>query len=247
MAKIIISVLGLILVVASFQNCGQMSYGVDEGMHSKADYGGSGSNFISLMDEFFPPSEELVQSLQVYHWKCLYELRGEKNYRWKVERLSTVDDDCAAATQTVKANNPKAHILSTKEVFMGYHNPESLDPYHWKCEFTLRGQKGYRWDVERYLKFDDDCQTAETTVRQNNPKATIVSKNKVFIGYHDDESGTPFHWKCAFTLRGELGHRWNVERWANFDDDCRTAEMTVRQNNPKATIISKEEIFMGYQ
>lgn len=242
--KIIVFIVGLASIIFAFQNCGETSFGSHEAAQFKFD---NSEGPLSLTDEFFPPAQELTKTLPIYHWKCLFELRGEKNYRWKVERHSTVDDDCMSATQTVKINNPKAHILSTKEVFMGYHDPESSSPYHWKCEFTLRGQKGNQWDVERYLKFDDDCAAAEATVLQNNPNAKIRSKNEVFVGYHDDGSTTPYHWKCAFTLQGERGHKWDVERWMNFDDECHTAELTVQQNNPKAKITSKEKIFMGYQ
>lgn len=118
-----------------------------------------------------------------YYWMCAYQLRGQNGSVWSVERRSKADDKCAAETSTVSANNPSATILSAKSVFQGYHTDTTGNLFHWRCDFQLRGQNGFVWESERYLKFDDDCQAARLTVEANNPNAAILSVNEVFLGY----------------------------------------------------------------
>lgn len=244
MQKFVILFISAFLLALTFQNCGtKFQDGSLEGAPLKNDVP---NDFVGGYDDSILSEDVFPIASAGYHWKCVFELRGEKNYRWKAERLLTFDDNCQVATETVRQNNPKATILSTTKVFMGYHADDTSNPYHWKCAFTLRGERGYRWEVERYLKFDDDCVTAEAAVRENNPKASIVSVRDIFVGYHDDGSGTLNHWKCAFELRGDRGYRWEVERHLNFDDDCATAEAAVRANNPNARIVKVEDIFVGY-
>lgn len=235
------------LLLLGFQNCSGDSFSTASSGQLKGSEDGANIDSFSMddsvLDDWWVEESPVTP---VYHWKCVFELHGQKTYRWKVERHLTFDDNCESATLAVKQNNPNAAILSTTKVFIGYHSDETSDPYHWKCAFTLRGEKGYRWEVERYLKFDDDCVTAEAAVRANNPNATVVSTKDIFVGYHNDGTETPYHWKCAFELRGDRGYRWEVERHLNFDDDCAAAEAAVRANNPKAKISKVEDIFMGY-
>lgn len=224
-----------LFLILGFQNCSKNDFASTPLTESQKSSGEP-----DTLNEFQLGVSEL------YHWKCEFELRGSAGARWKVERYLKVDDDCVTARATVETNNPDATILSVNEVFLGYHSDDTANPYYWKCAFTLRGQNGFEWDVERFLKFDDDCVTARATVATNNPNATILSFKEVFLGYHSDATANPYHWKCAYTLRGQNGYRWDVERHLKFDDNCVTARSTVATNNPNATIVSEENIFMGY-
>jgi len=197
-------------------------------------------------DELLPPTPVDPAQRVRYYWACLYTMTGQKGAVWQVERLNKTDDKCKASDATVKANNPKAKIKFDGQVFMGYHEDNTDVPFHWRCNFTLKGEKGAIWKVRRHLKFDDNCVTAKATVKQNNPKATIIEQSETFLGYHRDSTENLYHWKCVYKLKGEKGATWDVERFLKFDDNCATATATVKANNPKAKIVSAREVFIGY-
>ena len=78
-------------------------------------------------------------------------------------------------------------------------------------------------------------------------KATIIAQSQTFLGYHDDGTSNRFYWKCVYKLQGQKGAQWDVERFMKYDDKCGAATATVRANNPNASIVSQEEVFVGYQ
>jgi len=103
-----------------------------------------------------------------------------------------------------------------------------------KCVFTLKGEKGFEWTVERYVDHGTSCSEAEAIVKANNPKATITPASSNYV--HDPIGDKP-KVKCTFTLEGQKGFRWTVERYIDAGKSCSSEVATVQANNPNAKIV----------
>lgn len=183
-------------------------------------------------------------SMFSYNYKCEFLLKGPNGHEWGVERYSTTDDDCLISKKIVNLSNPNANITFLREVFLGHNPKQNSQIYHYKCEFRLKGQAGYEWDVERFNVTDDECRSSEDIISYNNPDATILSMEQVFLGF--DQLADTYYHKCRFHLKGQGGHEWTVERYHITGNDCSSSQQIVMENNPNANILSVQQVVIGY-
>ncbi len=110
-----------------------------------------------------------------------------------------------------------------------------------KCSFSLTGQGGYQWRVERYTDVADDCKNEIPTVTANNPDATVelTAETYVYDSIDLDEK-----YKCEFSLEGQKGYAWKTERYAIDEVGCDLEFEEVRKNNPLAKVSNVARIFV---
>jgi len=175
--------------------------------------------------------------------RCTFQLQGQQGYVWSVERYVPLGSSCDSEKAIVEQNNPNAKIISSGSINITNVAGTADADHQYMCTFTLQGQKGYQWVVERYIANNQTCADAAAIVRANNPNATIISSNSSSTG-----SGTiatpaaPTTRQCSFTLKGEKGFVWTVVRTIPASRDCASEKPTVQANNPKATIQSFGEV-----
>lgn len=186
---------------------------------------------VFVLDELV--TEEYVENSSRSSWECRFTLKGELGAVWSVTRYNAAGD-CAYEESIVRANNPKATIISQSKVFVkDPMGPATPSTSHWACNFTLKGALGNTWSVIRNVANKDDCVSQIPIVKANNPNATIIKQTVTFVSVATQSASK---WMCYYTLKGEKGYVWNSQRESTDSKSCAAQTAIVRANNPKATI-----------
>lgn len=149
-----------------------------------------------------------------------------------------VFQNCQQANSNQPQTTPQDSLGDDGEPFV-FNPEESYEKL--KCSFSLTGQGGYQWRVERYTGVGDSCENERPTVEANNPQATVELTSEIYV--HDPIDGNE-KYKCEFNLEGQNGYVWKTERYAVDEIGCDLEFEAVRKNNPRAKVTSVNAVFV---